>query len=71
MAVSLRRRRTMPDGIYILLDTFPRETDGVETIAVGPWWTSRYAYLRLADDQSLDEMADFIAAGAADSKREP
>lgn len=63
--VKGKDRAGVPDGVYILINTFPRETIGIETIAVGPWWDSRYAYFRLAADQDLDEIANFILAFAA------
>lgn len=60
-----KSRRGLRDGIYILIYTFPRETAAVQTMAVGPWWDSKYAYFRLAAEQDLDEMANFVIACAA------
>ena len=35
-----KSRRGLRNGIYILIDTFPRETAAVRTMAVGSWWDS-------------------------------
>lgn len=49
-------------GIYVLVRVHgaPRRT-----IAVAPMHHERFAYFRLHEQQGLDEMADFIAACAA------
>ena len=55
-------RRTpalIEDGVYILTATLAQDAD--PTIAIGPWWNSRYRYFRLASNQSLEETATFIA----------
>jgi hypothetical protein len=55
-------RRTptlLEDGVYVL--TAPLAQDGDPTIAIGPWWNSRYRYFTLASNQSLEDTATFIA----------
>ncbi len=52
----------LADGIYVLVRIYgaPRRT-----IAIAPIHHERFAYFRLNESQELDEMADFIAACAA------
>lgn len=55
-------RRTpalIEDGVYVLTATLAQDAD--PTIAIGPWWNSRYRYFRLASNQSLEKTATFIA----------
>jgi len=57
------RRKGMPqDGVYVLAATFQQDETTDPTMAVGPWWGSRYRYFRLASDKSIAETATFIAA---------
>ena len=53
----------LADGIYILIRV-PAATIG-RTLGVAPNHHERFAYFRLADQQPLDEVADFIVACAA------
>lgn len=52
----------LANGIYVLVRIYgaPRRT-----IAIAPIRRERFAYFRLNESQELDEMADFIAACAA------
>jgi hypothetical protein len=52
----------LEDGIYILVRV-PGGSN-VRTIGVAPKHDERFAFFRLADDQNLDEMADFVGACA-------
>jgi hypothetical protein len=52
----------LEDGIYGLIRV-PSNTAG-RTIGVAPKHDERFAYFRMAPDQHLDQMADFIAACA-------
>ena len=52
----------LEDGIYVLIRV-PSNTAG-QTIGVAPKHDERFAYFRLAPEQHLDQMADFIAACA-------
>lgn len=56
----------LADGVYVWVRV-PGSPIG-RTLAVAPHHDERFAYFRLADSQSLEEMADFIAACA---DREP
>jgi len=49
------------DGVYVLVRVY--RTTG-RTLGVAPAHHERFAYLRLHEEQALDEMADFIAACA-------
>jgi hypothetical protein len=53
----------LADGVYVLIRV-PADAIG-RTLGVAPNHHERFAYFRLADQQSLDEMADFIVACAA------
>lgn len=48
------------DGIYVLIRVSGNGSG--RTIGVAPKHDERFAYFRLSDGQSLDEIADFIAA---------
>lgn len=50
----------LEDGVYVLIRV-PSHSHG-RTIGVAPRHDERFAYFRLAPDQNLDGMADFIAA---------
>jgi hypothetical protein len=53
------------DGVCVLIRV--QNADAQRTIGVAPKHDERFAYFRLADDQTLEEMADFMAA-CADSQ---
>jgi hypothetical protein len=52
----------LEDGVYVLIRV-PSNASG-RTIGVAPKHDERFAYFRLAPDQNLDRMADFIATCA-------
>ena len=52
----------LEDGVYVLIRV-PSNAAG-RTIGVAPKHDERFAYFRLAPDQNLDQMADFIATAA-------
>jgi hypothetical protein len=52
----------LEDGVYVLIRV-PSNAAG-RTIGVAPKHDERFAYFRLAPDQNLDQMADFIATCA-------
>ncbi len=52
----------LADGIYVLVRVHGASR---RTIAVAPMHHERFAYFRLHEQQELDEMADFMAACAA------
>ena len=52
----------LTEGIYVLVRVHRASR---RTIAVAPMHHERFAYFRLHESQDLDEMADFIAACAA------
>ena len=51
----------LADGVYVLIRVHGKAG---RTIGVAPMHHERFAYFRLADEQGLEEMADFIAACA-------
>lgn len=52
----------LEDGVYVLIRV-PSNAAG-RTIGVAPKHDERFAYFRLASDQNLDQMADFVATCA-------
>jgi hypothetical protein len=52
----------LAEGVYVLIRV-SSETAG-RTLGVAPMHHERFAYFRLTGEQSLEEMADFIAACA-------
>jgi hypothetical protein len=55
---------TLADGVYILIRTARTQGNRTRTLGIAPKHAERFGYFRLMDDQSLDEMADSIAACA-------
>ncbi len=55
----------LANGVYILVRTAGNQNARARTIGVAPKHHERFAYFKLAADQNLDEMADFIAACTA------
>lgn len=53
----------MEDGVYVLIRVPSHSLRG-RTIGVAPKHDERFAYFRVAPDQNLEEMANFIAACA-------
>jgi hypothetical protein len=49
----------LDDGVYVLIRV--QSHSHGRTIGIAPKHGERFAYFRLAPDQDLDEMADFIA----------
>lgn len=52
----------LADGVYVLIRV---HGTGRRTIAIAPMHHERFAYFRLHEAQDAEEMADFIAACAA------
>ena len=55
--------------MYVLSARLTQETD--PTIALGPWWNSRYRYVRVRPGQNLEETAALIAADSEEDKDTP
>jgi len=54
-----RGPRLLEDGVYVL--TLPEDDTVEPTMAIGPWWNTRYRYFRIAAP-SLAETAILVAA---------